>query len=320
MAWTTDDLVSQFRLEAWLPDADDLSSASILALGDAELQSGVFARLKVAREEHGITTQDVAISSSRIRLPRRCLARAIRTLTLVSSDGSQQPFSLIDAGDAWRYASAQSAVPCIGYLEDDEVVLPAPPQSGYSLRFRFVRRPSRLVTVASCAAIQAPTSTTTMKVISPPATITTVAALFDIVRGDEPFPVIAEDRKTSAYGAPDLTLDASTPIVVADISAAGNPPPPGTRVDYVCPRDTTCYPPVPTVLFGVLCAAMVLAYARQGTNRELQASARERLDERIADAKRLMEPRTTDRPAFVRLDSPLRLGRFASSSRRGPWR
>lgn len=322
MAWTSDDLVSQVRLEGWLPDADDLSSANILSLADAELQSIVSGRLKVAREEHWVVTSDVSASAQRIRLPRRCLGRAVRGVSLVDAAGTESPFSLIDPSEAAMFGVASgTVVPDVGHFEDDELVFLATPASGYSIRFRYVRRPSQLVLASSCAAIQAPTSTTTFKLVAatPPATITTVAALWDVVRGDEPFSVLYEDRKTSAWSTPDITF-ATTPIVVAEVSPAGNPAPPGTRVDYACPRDQTCFPPLPTALFPVLVAATVLSIHTAQQNASRADLARARLAERIASARALMEPRTPKGAPMVRHGSPLRVGRFGGGSRRFPWR
>ena len=322
MAWTTDDLVAQFRLEAWLADADDLGAAGALLLGDAELRSIVSGRLKVGREEHWLFTSDVAITTVRIRLPRRCLARAVRVLTVVDSAGAEQPFELVEASEAWRFGSTGTATPVRGYLEDDEVVLVASPSSGYSLRFKYLRRPSRLVPVASCAGINTATSTVLLKMLtasgSAPATLTTANAYVDIVKGDEPHSVLFEDRRVASYSGSDLTLDAATPIVTADINSAGNPALPGARVDYVCPRDQTCLPALPAPLCDVLVSAMVVSYASATTNEKLERSARAKLGERIAAARAIMEPRTSKKPSLVRHDSPLRMGRFGSRGSRWP--
>lgn len=305
MAWTTDDLVSEVRLKAWLPTADDLSPTDILSFANDELQVLVAATLKTGQEEHWVTREDVSITSSRVRLPRRALARAMRAITVLDPSGTEGRFDLLPAGEAWSRGSGTA--PTVGYVEGEELVFLGTPAAGWKVRFRYLARPSRLVPVASCAAISSALSTTTIKVTTPPAELTTVNALVDIVRGDEPFGLSYIDRDVKTWSDPNLTFQDSTPVEVAAIAA---PTGPGTRVDYLCPRDCTCYPPIPFALWPLLVASTATAIHEAQANRVQAASSGARAGRQTQAARGLFEPRVqTGGPSVIQRRGPLRGGR-----------
>lgn len=316
MAWTSDDLVTQVRLEGWLPDADDLSSAQILSLADAQLQSIVSGRLKVAKEEHWVVTEDLSATAQRIRLPRRCLARAVRRLVTVEPSGNVVPFTLISPDDAVYLGATSTVTPTAGYLEGEHLVLLGTPAAGYSIRVSYLRRPSRLVLTTDCATIYQAAAPATLQahLASVPAGVGTAGAIVDIVRGEEPFDLLYTDIAVNFSGGSWTLLGGAT---IGDDIASPLDIAPGERVDYVCPRDQTCYPPLPSVLWGVLVAATVKAIHVAQQNAERAALADATLQERIADARALMEPRSSLRASLVRLSSPLRL---AGGGGRPPWR
>lgn len=314
MAWTTDDLVELARREAWLPDADDLTSANILDFGNGELRGDTGKVMKVAREEHAVMVEDLTLVSgtTNYRLPRRSQARGIRAITFVDSSGRERPSTELPLAEAYAYGT--SYVAGLFFLRGDSLVLPcAPTESGAKYRVQYIRRASRMVPVSSGAIIERAVSTTRLELATttPGASISTADALLDIVRGDSPFDLsytdlLSDGMNPGGAGANILGLDSTTPIVVADVSTGTQI---GARDDYVCPRDTTVYPPLPEELheaLGISIAARIL----ESRNDPRAIEKRNSAIRALRSARALLEPRHLDRkPAIIPQGSPLRAGR-----------
>lgn len=311
MSWTTDDLVTRARRSGWLPDAGDVAASDLLAWGDECIAEDFTPLLKTGREEFGIAYTDIplAVGTTRYRLPRRATLRTLRGVTHIDADGYEHPADEVPAMDAWRYEGGGRAYARVYRLEGDEIVLTAAPtSSGESLRVRYYVRASRMVEVSSAAKLTAASDTVTLTVESAPVWLTQVSdadAYIDIVRGDSPFQTIYADLLATDYDAPSVTLDATTPIVVSEISAQTIT---HARADYVCKRDETCYPPLPQEMHGALSWGIVSRCLEAvGDQRFTAAQARYRgaLERLRASA----EPRNQDRkPKIINRSSRLRGG------------
>ena len=254
MSATTDDLVEDVRQLARLPDAGDPDTAGILRFADAEMATLLAALVKTARQEHWMTPTDVACDGTRVvfAIPRRALDRAFRNVTLVDATGVEVP--------TWETAPGQplQRSQFHYYVQKSSLIFYGAPASQYTLRIRSRTRPSTLVPVNQCALIDHANSTTSLAPYHINAAVPTWATdnqalLVDIVNGDSPHDLGYYDLLTVSYSAPTLTLDATTPVVVADfvnLTTISN-----DRVDYICRRDETCYPPLPEAGFPVLVAA-----------------------------------------------------------------
>lgn len=311
MPWTTDDLLATVRRDGYLPDASDLSSADLLAFGDDELATTFADLMKTSREEYRVTRDDIALVSgtTRYRLPRRALARTVRGISFVDASGNEGPAVELPALESWRYqANRYGAAQAYYVFEGDELVLPvAPSTSGTSLRVRYVQRFPRLVLPSACSEIAATLSTTGLVIESDaPAAITTANAKVDIVRGDSPFPTIYTDLVVGSYVDPALTFAVGSTIVVADISVSTAP---GSRMDYVCPRDTACYPPLPQEMHSVLALAIVRR-ALEALGDPRVSVVESTLRSRLERAVNVAEPRNQDRkPRIIDRGGRLRGGR-----------
>lgn len=256
MALTTDDLVTAVRRLCFLPDASDVSASDILAVGDEEMGTVLSMLEKDAQEEYAVFVDDTAFTSAlSYRLPRRALARTVRSVSYLNTDGREVPAFPEDVtSGSWALPSDQWDGRY--HFAGDSIGFRSTPTSGWSLRVRYVRRPSKLVPVASCAAILKPASTTSLDIAGASATAAfAVGSYADIVRGDAPYDLSYVDRRVSAYVAStSIAFESSTPIVTTDfVSRAAIP---NDRVDYVCLRDQTCYPPIAETGFPVLVAAI----------------------------------------------------------------
>lgn len=304
---TTDDLVSEVRLKAWLPDADDLSSTEILSFAQDELLAAVSATIKVGHEEQGVEVLDVALAA-RVSIPRRAQGRAFRSLSWLSTAGEEVPAVFVPLAERWRYgAVSASTAPCPLILEGDEVVmLGAPPASGWSLRFRYVRRPPKLVLLAECRAIVAvpapsfPALGALTCASAAPASFLVAGTILDLVRSGEPYGPRYDDLVVVSAADPTISFSSAVSSAVAATATGAEP-------DYLCPRDSSCFPPIPASMWPALVSATVGAIHEAQNNQAQASRSAERTAAALRSGKALLEPRKPS-SAIVRRDSPLRRG------------
>jgi len=306
MAYSTDDLVTAVRRLAYLPDASDITAAEILTRADEELVTIVADCMKSAREGFWLTHEDQALSPSvkSYPIPRRALGRGVVGVQMVTSDGVAFTIPQIDPVVGWNGRTVTINSYCYSF-QADNIVFPSPPPSGYSLRVQYMRETNRLVPTSSCAAIEYASSTTSLHVTGSPSTWP-VGYYLDIVRGDAPFDLSYVDLVLSGgAGTTTILLDPATPIVTADFVDLSTYP--NDRADYLCPRDTTCYPPLPIAYQPVLEAAVAAQVAESLKDSETADMLGRRLERRKRAAADITEPRNQEgsRP-ITRIRSPLR--------------
>jgi hypothetical protein len=313
--FTSDALVEQVRDITSLPDAHWLTTAKLLEIADSEVL--VTARVKMQRGEQFLTSQDVALSPStlRYRLPRRALGRAVHSIALVGANGGVTPLTEIDAADASGVFGFGVTSSGDYYIEDDFIVFPVAPTSGSSLRVRYLRRLSRLVPLASAVLIRSAVSSTSFEIPPDVSTVIPASSYVDIVRGDSPFDVMYADRLLTEQSSGAIDLDPTTPVVPSDfvdLTAIAN-----DRQDYVCLRDETVYPQLPSEMHPALVSAVAQRVLEALGDQPGTARAEATLRARMQAATDLMAPRNQDRSrAIVNRFSALRGG----GSRRGPCR
>lgn len=308
MAWTedtSDQLLVDIRNTGFLPDASDQTDTVLLRMADSELRTMVAAAVEANRGEHWLRYEDTAIvpGTTRYRLPRRVLGRAVRAVTVLDPNGAPMPplaeldpitlrsmFKSTDTGDPRWFA-----------FEDDFLNLGAvPASSGWTLRVQYVMRPGALALVGSYTAIArlASAGSTTSLTVYDTATLASFVkyALYDIIRGSEPYGPAYIDRYADANytsPGPTITLHTSTPVVVADFTIEGFSTYggfSGRECMWWTPRDTTPFPMIPKVMWDSLVhgvVAQALAAVRDPGARDMRVTALAKLHDGI----RLMGPR-----------------------------
>jgi hypothetical protein len=314
VAWTTDDFVEKVRLGAMLPDASDITAADILSLGDDELGTVLTTGLKTAREGYWDKLEDIALSTSvrRYRLPRRASLRGARSVSLVDAAGKESPFDGVESTEPAYGTNGGSRR---FYLEDDFLVFMGDPEAGYSLRVRYQRRPSKLVPVASCSAITSCPSSATLLMTSATQLFAT-KLLVDVVRGDAPFDLMYTDLKVNGFALSVYTFGTTLSgtldtAVFADLTAITN-----ERQDYLCPRDTTCYPPLPLELQPVLVSAVVRRVMEITGDRAGAGIANATMNERLKGMTSAIQPRVQNETRLLTNRSTSLRGGFGGGRRR----
>lgn len=320
-AFTSDDLVARIRREARLPDASDILASDLLALADEEILTLIGDRIKARRAEHWVVIEDHAVSQSVTNnvpltydIPRRAFGRMLRSITMVTAQGAELPMIEIDPAQGWQGVP----VPRTYYFQDDKIV--CAPLPGYTIRFRYLRRPSQLVAVSEGAAISSATNSTSIVVTNAPSWLTAFSGPFigpgpfptawvDVVRGDAPFSLSYFDLALSAYSAPTVTFDSSTPIDTADFVDLGAVT--NARQDYLCDRDQTVYPQLPEEMIPVLVSACVRRVLEEIRDAEGAAIAQTTLLARQKAAQDIIAPRNEQGARkLVNRFSPLRTRPF----------
>lgn len=320
----TDDLVTSVRALAMLPDADDFDSTAILRTADEEMETLLVEIVKSVRGEHWLTYQDFALSSTVkvYQLPDRCLARFVRGVGSVSSDGVFYMLPQIDPVIGWERMPTQNTTSGCYFFQDDSIVFPASPPTGFpTMRVWYIRRPSQMVSASTCSAIRKAPSSTTLTLGPPvPTWISgvTTPVYVDIVRGNAPFSTMYTDLKFTSWSSPTFTLDSTTPIntgLFVDLTAIAN-----DRADIVCQRGQTGYVPLPSELFPVLVSAVVWRVLEAKADPRTERAEATYMKRRKA-AIDLIDPRNEQggRP-IINVNSPLRGGGIARAGRRyGRW-
>lgn len=255
MAWTTTQLLAHIRRVASLSTAataTGYTDADLLVHADAALQGRVAPLVANARDEHAVSTIDVAVTSGQqtVRLPPRVASGRLRDITMLSPTGSGY-FSVprLEPEDAAQFigvpTSPQSVAVVVqaGWLR----IVPAP-TSGMTLRFTYVRTPPSLADISTCTAVTALTVGATNLTASHSGTL--AAGSYDFVmvsNGDtlgDSVPTV-----TPSVGSTTFANAAMSPMF-ANIQAEA------TRYVseglYLCPAGTTCILPLPDALSSLL--------------------------------------------------------------------
>lgn len=325
MTWqddTSDRLLTEVRDTGFLPDASDQTDTVLLRFADAETRTMIAKAVDKSRGEHWYRYEDQALvpGTKLYRIPRRCLARAIRGVTVIDTAGNTLP-PLVQKDTVELqalYRTADAGTPRFWSFEDDFVRLGVvPASSGWTLRIHYVVRPSSLCLLGSYAAlarIAAAPSTTSLTVYD--ITIASFAkyALFDIVRGIEPYPVIYQDRFANVdytSPGPTITLHSTTPVVVDDFTIqlfstyAGVA---GREAMWWVPRDTSPFPMIPKVMWNALVHGTVAA-ALEAVRDPGAAQMRGVQVAMLNDALALMSPRDQRNTQRIVSRGALRAGR-----------
>lgn len=299
MAWTSDDLVSAVRERGRLSD-DALAASRILAFADEETDLNVQPLLRATREDYGVVRQDIALVDGQREydLPTRASAAGLRKVARVTDSGNEVPLDKIPIDELAEYGSSRGSPYWRtggAYAIEDERIVLTPAPSGGTLRVRYYRRPSRLVSTSAAwqiASIAGPVYTMTG---SQPAGWSATTIL-DLVQGTPHFRIRRMDEDPSAMDAVSITLAAAVTGAVAG--------------DWFAKAGETPVPQIPAELHALLTALTTYrALEACGYVSQLGA-AQAKIEEARKNLRTLIDPRVDGDPGtIVNWGSPLRAGR-----------
>lgn len=299
----TSELVTAVRRQGSIPST--VTDATILAMGDEEIQGRFIPLLEVIRQNYFIreitATPD---ARGRIPVPGRAVGASLRNVQLyVNNSWQSLPLRAMEDADA----IVSGSLPAAYYLDAGSICL-LPNGSSGTVRIRYAARPGKMCLNTDGALCKIITA------VTPGAVTTTIAAggyvgstLIDIISGGP-----AHQHKAIL-----TTLTASTQVPTADLLEGLGTATSQGYVDYVTFPDMTPFVPLPEELFSALVHSVASNILLAKGYLE-EASAQEKRAERLtSEARAFLMPRNEGNPQVV--SGGLRRALMGGQSRRGRW-
>lgn len=301
MAFTVANFITDARILGGIPTA--LSSASLLAIADRELQTKVIPLLLSLREDFYSCDYYTSLTASvgRYEIPRRAMGGRIRALWLQRSDGTLKSLRRVTPEEAHALTLTATGEPECYWLQGGELRLnPLPSASSGYLRFLIHGRPGRMIETGvegtNYSTITGVTASGSnfLVAVSGSGGMTAWTGRVDIINagigGSE---IRCIDLQPSAVAAGQYTIpQAGAPSDMALVNT-------GFAGDQVVQAETTIYVPVPADSYSLLLHAAVAAYLRSAGYLD-EASAMDEQTKTIArDMQVMLSPRTDGRSHYV---------------------
>lgn len=232
--YTTTELLAYTRTVCLTPEADALfTDDRLLSLLNGEQMSTLVPQLMSIQEDFFVNYVDLPLLSGTLAydIPERAIGVKLRDIALIDSSGNAFFIGRINPADA-KYVTPILA-PLVDwttsfYFRDTQVILsPSVPTQYASIRFYYLRRPSKLVTEAEAGQITViDRNTNTITLSSRPATFIAGEEI-DFLKGRPPFRSYEDDRAIASVSNNDVTFSAALPddLVVGDwIALSGETP------------------------------------------------------------------------------------------------
>lgn len=231
--YTVTELVRSLKRRASMPTSQStFSPADLVALMNDEMHSIILPRIKDVREEYFVTYTDFPLVSgqSEYVIPSRAAGNALRDVVFVDSNNRESPCPRLAPEDIKETNSNFFGSALVGhYFKDNKIVIvpqPLNPQSGFSVRMKYERRPNNLCLESSAATIVTINSLTNEVTVSNQPSAWTSNTEFDVISENSPFVSIADDQGISNIAANVLTFDSLPDDIAVGqwIASAGESP------------------------------------------------------------------------------------------------
>ncbi len=309
-AVTSDALLTRIKARAQIPSTEGrLSDAEIFTIVDDLILSSVGREVYDADDGRWVrTAADVSLTSGTgaYRLPTRAMAGGVDEVIVIQGTELYQ-LDYVDRSDVWEWGTA-TGMPRAFTIMGDVITLLPTPASGYSLRVRYLRRPSKLVAVQECAIPTVVGSTTlTASLISAVAaggwTSPTVIDLHQSIHHGEAL----EDDIAVSFSGSTITRTSGTFTTTGAyaVTAADAP--------YAALAGKSCVVQVPDVAIPYIAdlAARDVCVAlgdMEGADRSASLA-----EQRRKEMMSVISERSRQRPKVVPRNSPLRVASQRSS-------
>lgn len=299
-AITVDQFLARVKARAQVPTTDGrLSDTEIGSFADDLIEAEL--GLSVYDADDGrwaATAADVSVTAGRAtyRIPSRAWAGSIDQVSLIDAQGNEIPLVYVDRSEVALWSSASLWSDPRYTLEGDAIrLLPTPADSAYSLRVRYIRRPSRLVTVSSAALISA-VGASALTVASYPAGWSSLNV--DVVRGEHHADPLEDDVTVTASAGTTLTRGSGSFATSGTLGISAG--------DYACEAGTTCVLPVPSVAVRYLVDLTAYDVCTDLADSEGAAEIARTLEMRRKRMEEALARRSRTAPKVIARHSPLR--------------
>lgn len=266
-----------------LSNAELLEDADYLALANEELQSYITPWLLAFHEEWFVDSATVTLvaGTAAYDIPERAITGSLKDVQFLNGT-SYVPLTRLEPQEALDVTSGSSPS---GYsLQDTQVVIHPTPAASGTVRFKFFRRPSRLVATTAVGEIDGAVSASTAITLTATKPSTFVAdEVVDIIRAKSGFRSIDDDNTLAAAAGSSLTLGSA-------VTASDG--------DFVCLAGESPIPQIPVEAHSLLVARVVYrALMAQGDAKA--GAAKGQADELAQRLKSALSPRVQDSTRYV---------------------
>lgn len=217
--YTTTELVKKLKRFGSIPTSQALFlTADFVALLDDELFATVLPMIQRTKEEYFITSSDVAIvaGTSAYTIPSRAAGSQLRDVVIVDASGNEASIPNLGPEGIKNQGGFATNDNFGFYVRDNCVVLfPVPTTAGRSIRFKYVRRPNRLISASAGGLITGVTTLTKQVTISATPSGFTTAKTYDLISNIPPFVSLGDDLVITTLAANVATFSATLPTGLA---------------------------------------------------------------------------------------------------------
>lgn len=283
-------LLELLRSHTRIPAVPGFEDADCLRDLTSALHGYILPMVKAEWQEHWLAAESATTVLSLVdgqaeyQLPRRMVAGSIRTAVLVSSDGRNRiPMDFMEVDRMERNGRSVGSPQWYSFRSNRMVLYPIPQNmGGYTLRIPALIRPARLVLPDACAEVLTVTPSgggADVTISAPVSGISGVASL-DVVRGQEPFETVVLEAGATWGGGTTATL-----ITDSTNLQAG---------DWLCVPGTSPFPQCPVELQDLLALRVAVEQLAGGGDVDIATAKGASLEERRADGRVNVKPRTGD--------------------------
>lgn len=273
MAYFTDDLLAQVKLQAYIPVAQgNFTDSQLLSIADQELLNTICPTLVSMDENFYLEYVDGnwVAGQSDYTFPQYAMWSKLKRVDRINNS-QFLPLTRIDVQQLRFLNTTQAGTPYYFYLKNDVITFFPTPQAGITDQYRawFYRRPNRMVVKAAAAEIASVNKATGQVTYTavPPATYT-ANSFHDFFAGLSPF----KRLKTNIQATAILGNVQTFPIAdVQDLSAG----------DWICVHDETVFPGVSIELQDILKDLMIAVLTRTQSDFDTYNAQKAQIVERI---------------------------------------
>ena len=155
LVYTTDELVESVRSRGSIPDNAALGTtdASIIRHLNEEMYSFLLPLVMQTKEAYYMVTDEVALTSTSVRIPSRAIGQKLRSVAIVDS-GTRSELRRIERDDLKYFNAPSTGAPIAYYLEGNFIKLVSDAVSG-TLEISYFNRPGQLVLLSAARRITA---------------------------------------------------------------------------------------------------------------------------------------------------------------------
>lgn len=279
--YTTTGLVAKLKRFGSVPTSQALFlAADFIALMDDELFATLLPLIQRVKEQFFVTYTDRAIVSgtNAYTIPSRAAGSQLIDVVIVDENGNEASMPNLGPQGIKNQGGFLTNDNFGFYIRDNKLILfPTPTTTGRYVRFKYVRRPNRLVAVSAAGLVSSFNALTKEITLTATPSGFTTSKVYDIISNVPPFISLGDDLAVTSIVGNVVTMSADLP----DDLAAGM---------YLCESSESPIPQIPPEGHTVL-AQLGAVKALEAMDDKNLDKAKKKADSMMSDFEDLLSPR-----------------------------